>query len=62
MEKVTFCKTFRYSGAAVGYLKVTLLKSIVYLRVKFFIGSEQLSIYGFLSITLKIVLPANLAA
>jgi len=44
MEKVTFCKTFRYSGAAVGYLKVTLLKSIVYLRVKFFIGSVQLSI------------------
>ena len=30
--------------------------------MKFVIGSEQLSIIGFLSITLNIVLPANFAA
>ena len=37
-------------------------KSIDFERVKFVIGSEQLSIIGFLSITLNIVLPANFAA
>ena len=62
IEKVTFYNTFRYSGAAVGYLKVTFWKLIDFLSVKFFSGSELLSINGFLSITLKIVLPANLAA
>lgn len=55
-------KTFLYSGAAVGYLKLTFWKSIVFFSVKFYSGLKQLSIKGFRSITLKIVLPANLAA
>jgi len=62
IEKETLFKTFRCSGAAVGYLKDTFLKSIDFYKVKLLIGSRQSSIIGFLSITLNMVLPASLAA
>ena len=62
MVKLTELNMFLISGGAVGYLNETSLNVIYYLRSKWVTGFAQSRIFGLRSITLKMTLPAILAA